>query len=199
MLMRYHLTDIFEIGFDLRHGRIGFHRTGSRLVNLVNPVGLYIMNNALPAAAPGHFEGHVLALASRKHAQGIRTGQIEAAAGHFLALHRHGPAQQFDLPADPLRVGRQTLQPHGNARRGAMVVVHAGGAAEVVQHDIQASVVVQISDGDAVVQRRLIESPGRPDILEFQVSKIMEGDDLIFKGFEQLVHLVKLLVLLFPG
>ncbi len=38
-------------------------------------------------------------------------------------------------------------------------MIHTGDTAKVVHHDIEAPVIVQISDGDAIVKRRLIESP----------------------------------------
>ena len=174
--VRQHLTDILEKRPRLRHRRRTFRRPGPRFVNLVNPVGLHVPHHALLPAAPRHFKRHALAPARREDAQRVRPGKIKAPAGRFLALHGKGAAQQLDFPADALGVGRPALQAHGHARGGAAVVIHAGDTAQVVHHNVQAAVIVQISQGDPIVQRRLIQSPLRPDLFEFQIAQIAKGD-----------------------
>ena len=78
-----------------------------------------------------------------------------------------------------------------------MVVVHTGDAPKVVHHDVETTVIVQICESYAVVQRRQIESPSGTYLIEFQISLIAEGDHGCFQRLGQHVDLIEFFVLFF--
>ncbi len=146
---------MFDVGCSLFAGGLR-----SRLLNLINPIGLHPIDHALLPAAPPHFNRHsALGFAGRENQQRVRSGHIPTAANYFLALHGDRAFEQFDLCANSLGVGREPFQAHGDARGSGLVAVNSSGLAQIVHDQIQIAVVVKVPQRDRVVDSGIVRSP----------------------------------------
>src|SRR5439155_12045793 len=109
--------------------------------------------------------------------QRLGGGEVTAAGDDLLALARHCAAKQSDLGSDSLDVGGKSPQAHRHSGGGGLVPIQPCGAAQVVDHQVQISVAVQIRQRDGVVNPRLVCPPLVGDIVELQAASIAKGDD----------------------
>ena len=186
MLVPDLLADVFKPGLDLQ---LGFRRSRlrPRFVDLIEPVGLDPADHAPQAVAPAHFQAHLIGqTAGGKDPHGVVAGQIAAPADHFLALHRHRAPVEPELGPDAPGVGRPALQTHRHARGNPLVAIDPRRPIEIVDHQVQVPVPVQVRQGHAVRDGARVEAPGLADLLERQVSPIPKRH---LRNFEAAVHL----------
>src|SRR5438874_12938206 len=100
--MMNQLAHIFKDGLPFSLGRFVCTRSlrlGTRwffrrhLVYLIEPIGLYRIDDAPFAAPPSHFDAHQARHAPRrKHPHRVVTGMVTPPADHLLAPRRHRPS-----------------------------------------------------------------------------------------------------------
>ena len=174
------LTHVLKHRLEFRLGRL-FRFLGSGFVDLIDPIGLYSSDQAPFATPPFYFNPHVIRQTPRsKHPHRVVARQISSPANHFLALHWHRSAIDPDLGADSMRIRRDPFQSHAHSRRAALVAIKAGRPVEIVHHDVQISIVIQIGQTHALGNSRRIESPLRACIFKTQITQVPECQ--IFSG-----------------
>src|ERR1041385_3397483 len=130
--------------------RSSIHR-GLCLIHFVNAICLDIREHTLPTAAPQDFQAHdVRHRAGREYPHSVVTRKVTSAGDNLLALARHGAAVEGYFRADPLRVRRETLEPNGHSRRGSLIPKDASFTVEVVDDEIQVTIIVEIGEGNAL-------------------------------------------------
>lgn len=141
--------------FKSGHGNLGSTSSDrsrlGRLSHFIDPIALNAFDGGFATTAPTHLESSARIGPSvpSEDSQGLIGRQITAACDHFLRLSKSGRHQR-DPRADTLRVGSLSPQPDRHPGTRTRVLINRRGGVEVVEHQIEVSVVVQIPRGHAV-------------------------------------------------
>ena len=148
---------------------------GRRCVDLVDAVRLDAVDDALAAVAPGHLDPQRRRRGprSREDAHGLVAREVPAAGDHLLRLGLRA-AGQPDARADALGIGRLAAQAHLDTATGGVVAIEAGGFVEVVHHEVEVAVVVEVAERHAVRDAFVGESPAFARRLERAVGLVPE-------------------------
>ena len=171
------LADVFKHRprFEVRGSRFEV-RGCLGFVNLVNPIRSHPIDHTPLPVAPPHFNAHRIGQTPRgKHPHRIITAQVSAPADHLLALHRNRPAVEPNPGPDTLRVGRLTLQPYRHTRRRGLIPIHPGHRVEIIHHDIQVAVPVQVRQRHSSGVARGVKAPRGAHFFKGQIPSVMEG------------------------
>ncbi len=104
--------------------------------------------------------------------------RLESARGHQLLEERVGSAPERDLGPDRESVGALSLELHlqiaGVRQRARVVAIDRGFLVDVVHHEVQRPVAVQVAIRGTIGESRRIQSPGRASVREGQITPIPE-------------------------
>ena len=150
------LTDILKNRRE--RGRYDWLGLGLRLVNLVQPVGLHVLQHRPRAGAPKHLESVRLAREHRKNAQRIVAAQVPP-TGHYFLRQDTYPVGQANAGANTKPVAASPAQPHRHPWLAALVAVQPRRLVQVVDHHVLIAVVVEISQRHPVRHANVIEPP----------------------------------------
>ncbi len=76
------------------------------------------------------------------------------------------------LCTDAASVRGQTLQADLNAGSGALIPINAHVVIETIHHDVQITVIIQVSQGHPMAHALIVEAPGRSRFLEVEIALI---------------------------
>src|SRR2546426_326014 len=149
------------------------HRAGPALLNLIQPVPFHSLHHAPLAAAPHHFNPHLIAhTPRRKHPQRLVARQIPPPADHLLALQRHRAPIHPHLRPDPPRVRRGPRQPHRHPRCAPFLPPPPRHSVQIVHHHVQVPVPVQIPQRHPLRYPSRVEAPLPAHLLKSQIPSV---------------------------
>jgi hypothetical protein len=89
----------------------------------------------------------------------------------------HGAAEKVDFRPDGLRVRRGSFETDRHPRSAAVVAKSAGSTPKIIHDEIQISVIIEISEGYAMMHPWRSGSPLFCNICKLEVPKIVESDN----------------------